>query len=212
MITIVDYGAGNLKSVCLALDKIGVSWELTADPERILQAERIIFPGVGAARSAMANLDKAGLRDSLLEAHRRDIPFLGICLGTQIIFEHSAEDEGTDCLGMLQGNVVHFDFPESNSASVPHMGWNQVNILRSHPLFEGIEDGANFYFVHSYYPAPKADSKLPLASTEYAGLKFCCAVSEGNLVATQFHPEKSGRHGLQLLQNFAKWEGDKKNA
>ena len=212
MITLLDYGAGNVRSVRNAIRKLGYTVKDVSSPQDILQAEKLIFPGVGSFGNAMLRLAEDGYLAPLIRYIRDDRPFLGICLGTQIIFEHSAEDEGTDCLGMLQGNVVHFDFPESNSASVPHMGWNQVNVLRSHPLFEGIEDGANFYFVHSYYPVPKADSKLPLASTEYAGLKFCCAVSEGNLVATQFHPEKSGRHGLQLLHNFAKWEGDKKNA
>jgi glutamine amidotransferase len=206
MITVIDYGAGNLRSVCLALTKIGAQWQVSDKPDEILAAERVIFPGVGAAASAVATLKKRGLEDAIRQYVASGKPFLGICLGTQIIFDHSEEDGGTDCLGLIKGDVKHFEFPANVRASVPHMGWNQVKTIKSHPLFKDIAQDANFYFVHSYFPTP-ADDSLILAQTDYSGVEFTCAIARKNLAATQFHPEKSGKHGLQLLKNFMTWEG-----
>ena len=205
MVTVIDYGAGNLRSVCLALEKIQSPWQVSDDPEIIAQAERVIFPGVGAAGSAVKVLREKGLEDSIKQYLASGKPFLGICLGTQIIFDHSDEDGSSDCLSLVSGNVVKFKFPADKKVTVPHMGWNQVNTLVDHPIFENIESGANFYFVHSYYPVPS--NEITIAKTEYEGLEFTCAIAKDNLVATQFHPEKSGRHGLDLLKNFVKWDG-----
>ena len=155
MITVIDYGAGNLRSVCLALNSIGADYQISECPQQILASERVIFPGVGAAKSAVQVLKKKGLEESIKTFVDSGKPFLGICLGTQIIFDHSEEDGGTDCLGLIPGNVVHFEFPQNEINSVPHMGWNQVNFKNSHPIFHGIDNGSNFYFVHSYYPQPK---------------------------------------------------------
>ncbi len=205
MVTVIDYGAGNIRSVCLALEKIESEWQVSDDPEVILNAERVIFPGVGAAGSAVKVLREKGLEDSIKQYLESGKPFLGICLGTQIIFDHSDEDGGSDCLSLVPGNVVKFDFPEDKQVTVPHMGWNQVKMTSNHPIFDGIEDLSNFYFVHSYYPVPSDD--ITIAQTEYEDLEFTCAIAKNNLVATQFHPEKSGRHGLDLLRNFVKWDG-----
>ncbi|WDE95621.1 imidazole glycerol phosphate synthase subunit HisH [Lentisphaera profundi] len=206
MITVIDYGAGNLRSVCLALESINVPWTISADPKEISAAERVIFPGVGAAASAIKVLQEKGLEQAIKDYVASGKPFLGICLGTQIIFNFSEEDQGTECLGLIPGNVIHFDFPQDEKRSVPHMGWNQVNFSKPHPLFKDIENGSNFYFVHSYYPCPE-DKTMAIASTDYGSISFTCAITKNNLIATQFHPEKSGRHGLQLLKNFSTWDG-----
>jgi len=204
MIAIIDYRAGNLTSVKLACDTIGVEAEITDAPDRILAAERVIFPGVGAAGACMRNLRELGLIEPIREVVRRGTPFLGICVGTQIALEHSDEDGGVDCIGLLPGNVVRFQ-PSSPYDKVPQMGWNAVARKAPHPIWDGIEDGSEFYFVHSYYPAP-ADPELMIGETEYADVRFASALARASLVATQFHPEKSGRVGLRLLENFVKWE------
>jgi len=203
MIAIVDYKAGNLTSVKLALDHLGIPAEITREPERMLAADRVIFPGVGSAGAAMQNIRALGLADVLRQVVQRGTPFLGICLGTQIIFEASEEDGGIPGLGILAGTVKRFQ-PVSPADKVPQIGWNGVTFLRPHPLLAGIESGSEFYFVHSYYPAP-ADRACVLGETEYAGIRFASVVARDNLAATQFHPEKSGRLGLQLLKNFAAW-------
>jgi len=203
MIAIIDYRAGNLTSVKLAFDTIGREAEITSDPVRILAAERVVFPGVGAAGAAMRHLNDLNLADTIREVARRGTPFLGICLGTQIILEHSEEDGGVDTLGLLPGRVVRFT-PADRYDKVPHMGWNRVRAAAQHPLFEGIESGTEFYFVHSYYPAPTTDA-CTLATTGYAGVTFASALGRGSIVATQFHPEKSGKAGLRLLENFCRW-------
>lgn len=205
MLAIIDYKAGNLTSVRLALEHMGVPCQITSDVGRILAAERVIFPGVGAAGEAMRNLRELGLVDPLREVVARGTPFLGICLGTQIIFEYSEEDGGTDCVGLVPGKVLRFS-PDDPSCKVPQMGWNTVCFRKDHPLFEGIEDESEFYFVHSYYPSP-SDADYVLAETEYAGVWFSSIVGKDNLFATQFHPERSGRIGLKLLQNFSRWDG-----
>jgi imidazole glycerol-phosphate synthase subunit HisH len=206
MITVIDYGAGNLRSVCLALESINVPWTISSNPEEILNSERVIFPGVGAAASAIKTLKEKGLEKSIKDFIASGKPFLGICLGTQIIFDFSEENQGTECLGLIPGKVIQFDFPKDEKKSVPHMGWNQVHFTKDHPIFKDIDKASNFYFVHSFYPCPeKAD--MEMASTQYGSINFTCAISRDNLVATQFHPEKSGRHGLQLLKNFSTWDG-----
>ena len=205
MIAIVDYRAGNLTSVRLAFETIGAEAAPTSDPAAIRAAERIVFPGVGAAGSAMANLGALGLAPVLRERVAAGVPFLGICLGTQILFDRSEEDGGTACLGLLRGEARRF-VPRTRADKIPEMGWNQARFERPHPLLEGIPDGADFYFVHSYYPAP-ADPADAVCTTEYAGTRFASMVGRGNLAATQFHPEKSGRAGLRLLENFARWDG-----
>ena len=205
MIAIVDYRAGNLTSVRLAFKAIGAEAAPTSDPAAIRAAERIVFPGVGAAGSAMANLEALGLAPVLRERVAAGVPFLGICLGTQIVFERSEEDGGVACLGLLRGEARRF-VPRTRADKIPEMGWNQARFERPHALLEGIPDGADFYFVHSYYPAP-ADPADAVCTTEYAGTRFASMVGRGNLAATQFHPEKSGRAGLRLLGNFVLWDG-----
>ena len=203
MIAIIDYKAGNLTSVRLGLEYIGVECEITNDPARILAAERVIFPGVGAAGAAMENLLGTGLADTIKAVVASGKPFLGICLGTQVIFEFSEEDDGTACIGLVPGSVKRF-VPSDPMCKIPQMGWNAVEIAKPHPLFEGIEDSSEFYFVHSYYPAP-SDESYTMGTTEYADVRFASAIGKGNMFATQFHPERSGRIGLRMLENFSRW-------
>ena len=205
MIAIIDYKAGNLTSVRLALEHLGVACEVTQEPERIRAAQRVIFPGVGAAGEAMKHLQALGLRETLQAVLASGTPFLGICLGTQVIFEFSEEDGGTPCMGLIPGRVRRFS-PVDARCKIPQMGWNTVEFARPHPLFAGIEERSEFYFVHSYYPAP-SDPAYVVGETEYAGVRFASAVGRKNLFATQFHPERSGRVGLRLLANFSKWDG-----
>jgi len=203
MIAIIDYKAGNLTSVKLGLEYIGVVCEITDDPARILAAERVIFPGVGAAGAAMENLLGTGLAETIKTVVASGTPFLGICLGTQVIFQFSEEDGGTPCIGLVPGSVKRFT-PSDPMCKIPQMGWNAVEIAWPHPLFEGIEDSSEFYFVHSYYPAPSDDS-YTMGITEYADARFASAIGKRNLFATQFHPERSGRIGLRMLENFSRW-------
>ena len=205
MIEIVDYKAGNLTSVKRALDHLGLESRITADPARLLSAERIIFPGVGAAGSAVRTLRDSGLFAALREAYAKGTPMMGICLGTQIILAHSEEDDGTDCLGLIPGKVRRFQLNDP-ALKIPHMGWNGVRIVKQHPLLEHVRPQDEFYFVHSYYPAPDAGEDV-VALTEYE-IEFPSIISRGNLFATQFHPEKSGPVGLNILKRFAVWEGN----
>lgn len=205
MIAIIDYKAGNLTSVRLSFEAIGVDAVVTQDPAVIRDASRVVFPGVGAAGAAMAHLNDLGLAETLNQVVDAGTPFLGICLGTQITLSHSEEDGGTACLGLLEGEVRLF-CPTDPYDKVPHMGWNAVQQTRPHPVFASIQDKSEFYFVHSYYPAP-ADDAVVLGRTDYADVTFASALFCDNLVATQFHPEKSGRVGLQLLKNFSQWDG-----
>ena len=205
MITLVDYKAGNLTSVRLAFEYLGLPVRVTDDPAVIRAADRVVFPGVGAAASAMATLRGSGLADALREVAGRGVPFLGICLGAQIILERSDEDNGVAGLGLIPGICRAFQFDDPR-IKIPQMGWNAVRHLRPHPVFEGIVDKGEFYFVHSYYPAP-ASTADRLGETEYGGFTFVSALARSNIVATQFHPEKSGRIGLRLLDNFARWDG-----
>ena len=203
MIAIVDYKAGNLTSVQLACRALGCEAVVTSDPQQILAAERVIFPGVGAAGAAMKHLTSMKLVKVLHDVASRGTPFMGICLGTQILLEFSEEDGGTPTLGLLPGRVPRFQ-PTDRRDKVPQIGWNQVRKVRNHPLLAGIDDDSEFYFVHSYYPAP-ATPDLTIGTTDYAGITFTSMLGRANVVATQFHPEKSGRIGLKLLNNFLTW-------
>ena len=205
MIAIVDYSAGNLTSVRLAFEAIGVDARPAASRADVEMAEKIVFPGVGAAASAMRNLRDSGLVEVLRERIEAGVPFLGICLGTQILFEHSEEDGGVDTLGILPGTVRKFN-PPDRSYKIPHMGWNQAKARYAHPLLTSVPDNSDFYFVHSYYPVP-SDKGDVICTTDYAGIEFASMVGRGNVAATQFHVEKSGRTGLQVLANFARWDG-----
>lgn len=203
MIAIVDYKAGNLRSVLRACQALGQDACITPDAAAVAGAERIIFPGVGAAPSAMRTLRERGLDEALRTALAAGTPILGICLGTQIVLEHSEEGD-VNCLGLLPGRVARFR-PADAALKIPHMGWNAVRARRSHPLLDGLREGDEFYFVHSYRPVEVAP-ELVYAETDYDG-PFCSAMGRGNLFATQFHPEKSGRPGLELLERFARWDG-----
>lgn len=204
MIAIIDYNAGNLTSVRLALEYIGVECEITRDPARIAAAERVIFPGVGAAEAAMTNLNEFSLLGTIRETVASGKPFMGICLGSQIILDHS-EEGGVDCIGLIPGTVEKF-MTLDRACKIPQMGWNTVELRDSHPIFEGIEDSTEFYFVHSYYCAPSQQNHI-IGDTEYAGVRFASTIGHENLVATQFHPERSGRIGLKMLENFSRWDG-----
>lgn len=199
-VCVVDYEAGNLTSVCLALEKLGWQATVSSDPEMILGASRLIFPGVGAAPAAMNNLESRGLDEAITDYARSGNPMLGICLGAQIIFDFSAEGD-TQCLGLLPGTVQPLDL--SPDFKVPHMGWNAVESARPHPVWEGIEAEAQFYFVHGYAVEPDS-SDVVIGRTDYDG-SFVSAVAQDNVAAFQFHPERSGRFGLEVLNNFLCW-------
>ena len=206
MIGIIDYSAGNLTSVARALSYFGYKWIISSDISELKKAERIIFPGVGAAQSAMESLKKFGLDKFLKETFSKGVPILGICLGTQIIFEESEEDGGTKTLGILKGKVVRFPDPllfKGEKLKVPHMGWNKIKWQKSHPVFADLDPDYEYYFVHSYYVLPE-DKNIILGTTFY-GIEFPSVIGYKNLVAVQFHPEKSGKPGLQILKQFCEW-------
>lgn len=203
MIAIVDYRAGNLTSVKRALEYLGHVCEVTDDAARIRAADRVILPGVGAAGATMENLRALGLDEVL----KRDVagagkPFLGICIGIQVLFENSEEDTA-DCLGVFAGHVVRYPSQiDGRRLKVPQIGWNRVHQLKPHPIFRGVPDNSHFYFVNSYYPVP-SDRSVTIAEAEY-GVRFAAAVARDNVIATQFHLEKSGAAGLKLLDNFCR--------
>ncbi len=201
MIAIIDYRAGNLRSVERALKYLGLECAITGDAREILGAERVIFPGVGAAGKAMETLASLGLDKIIHAVVEKGTPFLGICLGTQIILEESEED-GARCLGIIPGKARRF--PDTG-LKIPHMGWNTLQRCRSHTVFEGVDPSAQFYFVHSFYPDPAGEG-FAVARTSY-GIEFASVIARGSVVATQFHPEKSGGPGLALLRNFSRWNG-----
>lgn len=205
MIAIIDYRAGNLTSVRLALETLGVTGVITDDPAVIRAAERVIFPGVGAAGAAMRHVKELALEAPIRDVVAAGVPFLGICVGTQILLDFSEEDGGVPCLGLLPGTVRLFH-PIDQWEKVPQIGWNSVAQTQSHPLFKDIPDHSEFYFVHSYYPDPLTPQEV-LGQTGYAGAQFASVLGRQNLAATQFHPEKSGRVGLKLLENFIHWNG-----
>ena len=209
MIAVVDYGMGNLRSGAKALAHVapGARIEVTSDAATILAADRVVLPGQSAMPDTMAAFDRSGLRDAVL-ASLRERPFLGVCLGLQMLFDTS-EEGPTACLGVFAGTVRRFREEEmvqhGERLKVPHMGWSPVTQVRPHPLFEGIADGERFYFAHSYYPVP-VDGALTVATASYPAA-FTCAIAKANIFAVQFHPEKSQRAGLRLLANFVAWNG-----
>ena len=209
-IAVVDYGMGNLRSVAKALVHVAPEREIvvTSDPAVIRAAERVVLPGQSAMPDTIRCLDATGLRDVVLEV-MRDRPFLGVCLGLQMLFETS-EEGPTACLGVLPGKVVRFRdadlaLPGGHRLKVPHMGWSPVQPAYPHPVWAGVAPGERFYFAHSYLPVP-ADPGVTLATADYP-LPFTCAIARTNIVAVQFHPEKSHRAGLRLLANFVAWNG-----
>lgn len=208
-IAVVDYGMGNLRSVAKALVHVAPDSDIvvTSDAAVVRDAERVVLPGQSAMPDCMRMLDASGLTEAVLDA-AASRPFLGICLGLQMLFERSAEGP-TACLGLLRGDVVRFDEARmvvaGERAKVPHMGWNRVRQRRAHPLWAGIDDDSRFYFAHSYYPAP-ADPAIIAGETDYPSA-FTCAIAKDNIFATQFHPEKSHHSGLRLLANFVAWNG-----
>ena len=205
MIAIIDYEAGNLTSVARALTHLGYKNEITSAAEKILTAERVIFPGVGAAKATMQTLQKRGLNEVLKDFFQTGKPMLGICIGIQILFEHS-EEENAECLNLLPGRVKKYPTTDTETQTetlkVPQIGWNEVYQTKPHAIFEGVPNPAHFYFVNSYYPEP-ASEDIVIGKTTY-GLEFCSAIAHENLIATQFHLEKSGSVGLKMLNNFLK--------
>ncbi|NLY99583.1 MAG: imidazole glycerol phosphate synthase subunit HisH [Pirellulaceae bacterium] len=199
MIAIIDYGMGNLRSVQKGFEKVGHAATVTSDPQTVRGASKLVLPGVGAFENAIAEIQRLGLARPILESIDSGKPFLGICLGLQLLFQRSCENGRHDGLGALRGEVVRFRLPPDYS--VPHIGWNQAIIRRRAPILEGIEQGTYFYFVHSYYVVPE-DQDVVAVETDYHA-PFCAMVWRGNLFATQFHPEKSQAAGLRLLKNFA---------
>lgn len=205
-VAVVDYGMGNLRSVCKAIEHIAPKQRvlLSGDPGVIRAADRVVFPGQGAIAGCMRALAQGGLGEAVREAARTK-PFLGICLGLQALFEESDEGGGVVALGLLPGKVPLFQFTDGLRRKVPHMGWNRVRQQRRHPLWQDIDDDSRFYFVHSYYAAPANPADI-CGVTEY-GLSFASAAGRDNIFAVQFHPEKSQQAGLTLLQNFCLWDG-----
>lgn len=208
MIAIIDYKAGNLRSVERALKKLGFDCRITLDREEILAADRVIFPGVGAAGKAMADLRQLGLDGVLKQVFENGNPFLGICIGAQIILDKSEEDH-VHCLGLIPGEVKAFPVSlmsgDNERLKIPHMGWNGLRPIKRHPVLSGIEPEDEFYFVHSYYLMPASETDV-IGTTEY-GIRFPSVIGNRNLIAMQFHLEKSGAPGLKILKNFCDWDG-----
>ena len=212
-IAVVDYGMGNLRSVAKALEYVAINQRvlITSDPDEIHQAERVVFPGQGAARDCMRELDERNLREVVMQA-AHEKPFLGICMGMQVLVDHSEENDGVACLSLYAGNVRFFGHQLRNAhgekLKIPHMGWNQVQHTIDHPMWHGISNNSRFYFVHSYYMDPKDHSLITGTTTH--GIEFVSAMGRDNVFAVQFHPEKSASDGLQLLKNFSLWKGKDK--
>ena len=211
VIAIVDYGMGNLRSVLKALEHVTTGNQhviITSDAGEIEQAERIVFPGQGAARACMEHLKAMKLEDVVLRA-AREKPFLGICMGMQVLMKHSEENQGVDCMDLYAGEVRSFADEalrtKMRSLKIPHMGWNRVTQKQDHPLWQDIPDNSRFYFVHSYYVDP--DDKTLIAGTTEFGIEFASVIAGDKVFAAQFHPEKSAHDGLQLLKNFCRWDG-----
>jgi imidazole glycerol-phosphate synthase subunit HisH len=200
-VAVVDYDAGNTLSVTRALEKVGAKVDLTPDPERVLAADAVVLPGVGAFGDCIHKLRDRGMDVACREAFRSGKPFLGVCVALQVVFEASEESPGVEGLGLMPGRVVRFG---GDGLKVPHIGWNELSVVRDHPVLDGL-DGEAFYFVHSYYPEPEETEDL-IGETDY-GTRFCSAAGRENLVAIQFHPEKSSRAGLKLYENFLRWAG-----
>ena len=210
-IAVVDYGMGNLRSVSKALEHVvddGQRVIVSSDASEIADAERVVFPGQGAARDCMQQLKDLKLDEVVLHA-AHEKPFLGICMGMQVLMSHSEENQGIDCMGLYAGDVRAFSdeklSTQMHSLKIPHMGWNEVAHKQTHPLWSDIKENSRFYFVHSYYVDPE-DKALVAGTTEY-GVEFVSAIARDNVFAVQFHPEKSAHDGLQLLKNFSAWNG-----
>lgn len=210
-IAVVDYSMGNLHSVSKALEHVvqdGQRVLVTSDADEIAGAEKVVFPGQGAARDCMRHLQETGL-DSVVKQAAAEKPFLGICMGMQVLMAHSEENDGIACMNLFDGEVRAFADDtlkaQMQSLKIPHMGWNQVVQKQEHPMWSGIDDKSRFYFVHSYYVDP-ADDSLIAGTTEY-GIDFVSVIARDNVFAAQFHPEKSAHDGLQLLKNFCAWDG-----
>jgi len=211
VIAVVDYGMGNLRSVSKALEHVlaeGQHVIVSSDAQEISDAERVVFPGQGAARDCMKQLHDLKLDEVVMHA-AHEKPFLGICMGMQVLMAHSEENQGVACLNLYDGDVRAFAdetlAAQMKSLKIPHMGWNQVSHKQAHPLWQDIKDNNRFYFVHSYYVDP-VDKTLIAGSTEY-GIEFASVIARDNVFAAQFHPEKSAHDGLQLLKNFCRWNG-----
>ena len=211
-IAIIDYGMGNLHSIAKALEHVAGKERVivTGDHDKILGANRVVLPGVGAIRDCMAELGRGGL-GAVVKQTAREKPLLGVCLGMQALLEHSEENQGTDCLGLVPGNVRHFpEHPTGNNSGerlkIPHMGWNQVKQQRGKAMWKDIPDNSRFYFVHSYYVETSRSGDV--AGTTQYGIDFASVLVHENIFAVQFHPEKSQHAGLQLLSNFVHWNGD----
>jgi glutamine amidotransferase len=213
-VAVIDYGMGNLRSVAQAVTAAaqgtGVEVRITAHPDEVRAAQRVVLPGQGAMRDCMRELHVSGLLPAVLEATMTK-PLFGVCVGMQMLLEHSAEGgaDGTPCLGLMPGEVVRFDLagqtqPDGSRYKVPQMGWNQVWQTQNHPVWAGVPDGSHFYFVHSYYARP-SDARHTAAETDYGG-RFTSALARDNIFATQFHPEKSADLGLALYRNFLSWK------
>jgi glutamine amidotransferase len=199
MIAIIDYGMGNLRSVEKGFLKVGVNVKVTNKPEDVLNADGVVLPGVGAFRDCMGELTNLNLINAVVDSIKKGKPYLGICLGLQVLFSESDEFGKCNGLDILKGRVIRFEL-ENKELKIPQMGWNQLNIKRNNPLFEGIPDKSYFYFVHSYYVSPD-DSSVVATTTDY-GIEFTSSVWKDNIYAVQFHPEKSQTLGLQVLRNF----------
>lgn len=209
-VVIIDYGMGNLHSVTKAIEHVApnVKIEVTSDAKRVAMADRVILPGVGAMRDCMAEILKQGVDKEVNDTILAGKPFLGICVGMQALMQYSEENNGVDCLAEIKGNVCSFDSVINRSEhqlKIPHMGWNKIK-QNPHPLWKGIADNSYFYFVHSYYV--KAENQNDVAAQCSYGLTFDAALAKANIFAVQFHPEKSAKSGLQLLQNFIEWDGN----
>ena len=203
MIAIIDYGIGNLRSVHNAVSFISPQTKsiVTSDPDVVAKADKVIFPGQGAMPDCVLQLDKRGLKESVIEAAKQK-PFLGICLGLQMLFETS-EEGGVNGFGLLPGSVKRFQLNKNERIKIPHMGWNKVHLSNPHRMWNQIDSDSRFYFVHSFYAEVK-DKSLVMATSSH-GEKFTCAIAKDNIFAVQFHPEKSSELGLQLLKNFISW-------
>ncbi len=203
MLAIIDYGAGNLRSVQKACELLGATAEITSDASVIANADHVILPGVGAFGDCMQSLHKTGLTDTVIAAAKSGKPFLGICLGMQLLFDSSEESPGVEGLGIFQGEIVKI--PKQDGYKIPHMGWNSLTFPKETPLFAGLPENPFVYFVHSFYAKPE-DASIVAATTDYCG-ELTVAIQKGNIFATQFHPEKSGDTGLSILKNFLDAKG-----
>ena len=207
LVAVIDYGMGNLRSVAKAAEHVAPANTrivVTDNPEEVESADAIIFPGQGAAQACMNALYETGMIHPIQKA-AQEKPFLGVCMGLQVLMSHSDENNGISCLDVIPGNVKHFEFEEQSNLKVPHMGWNQIHQAQEHALWHDIPQDSRFYFVHSYYVQPEKASMVSGTTTH--GITFPSVLSQDNLFAIQAHPEKSAEHGLQLFKNFLQWNG-----